>query len=136
MKDPCKGCVVDPMCRVGCEKLWIYRNYAESEDKRRRKISMRLVYFSVLQSLTWSTLLWTDVVKYSGDWGFLFRGEIYSILWYYIPYTIVIGTAFTLMFSAYKLRKKKRGIESGARSEYIWRKEMEGPNTQGGGLKA
>ena len=125
MKDPCKKCVVQPMCRTGCDNIWNYRNYLKNEYSKRNKLAGRLIMASIVQALLWGILLFTDVIQYRGSWNFLYDGKEFSTLWHWIPYLIILGTAVTLQATYVRIRKKRTRIERGSRSEFIWRKEME-----------
>lgn len=133
MKDPCKNCIVQPMCRAGCIEIWNYRNYLKTRHNSHFKLSNCFIWGCVAQSSMWALLLFADVLNHVDSWHVIIGDFTFNILWQYIPYSTLLLIGTGLIISHRLAKRKIRKIENGKQSEYIWQKEMQESQTQSEG---
>lgn len=126
MKDPCKICIVQPMCNAGCDDIWRYRTHLLKRNKKYHKVGNLCITFSAIEALIWAILLFSDIiVPIDGlTMKYVYKDVAFSKLWHLIPYLITIGIGVSFMVSVYITKKKISKIENGNCGSYIWNRVM------------
>lgn len=119
----CRNCVVDPMCKIGCDKLW--KTYEEANEKRKQYQKIGRICFWTMISLSMINFLswqFEIVIPLPEDRNYRVIPAInltYWYWWYMILYCIPLTYSVFILLRQRVLRKLRVEIHCGERSSFI-----------------
>jgi len=125
MKHPCWRCIVQATCYVGCPELWDYYCYQKVVVKKYHKIAGRFLHLSIIISLIWAVLVFTNTIVPAEGFTFTYKGQVYHKMLHLGPYLGSISLALFFMGMNRMIGKRIRSIEQGKCHDFIFRTIME-----------
>ncbi len=121
MKHPCQTCIVQATCYVGCTKLWGYYSHQKVMLKKYHKFTGRFLNLSIIVTLVWAVLVFTETVIPTADFSFTYRGETYNRILHLGPYIGSLSLALFSMGMSYITRQRIRATENSKCKDFIFK---------------